>query len=61
MKRHDLIRHLEKYGCELLRQGANHSMYRNPANRRRAPVPRHREIGEALARKICDLLEIPRL
>ncbi|MEK6756467.1 MAG: type II toxin-antitoxin system HicA family toxin [Bacteroidota bacterium] len=27
MKRIDLIRHLEKHGCELLREGGNHSVY----------------------------------
>ena len=34
MKRHDLVRHLERHGCHLDREGANHSIYRNPANGR---------------------------
>jgi mRNA interferase HicA len=29
MKRIDLVRHLEQNGCELLRQGSNHTMYVN--------------------------------
>ena len=29
MKRTDLLRHLEKAGCELLREGARHSVYVN--------------------------------
>ena len=29
MKRRDLVRHLERQGCELLREGGNHSVYVN--------------------------------
>jgi predicted RNA binding protein YcfA (HicA-like mRNA interferase family) len=29
MKRRDLIRHIEVHGCELLREGGNHSVYVN--------------------------------
>lgn len=29
MKLRDLIRHLEKYGCELLREGGSHSVFVN--------------------------------
>jgi hypothetical protein len=54
-----LIRHLEAHGCELLREGARHSIYvKRPADAVSA-VPRHREINEHLARKICRDLEIP--
>ncbi|MDY3555604.1 type II toxin-antitoxin system HicA family toxin [Gemmata sp. JC717] len=59
MKRHDLIRHLERHGCELLREGGRHSVYRNPANGRVSTVPRHREIDDFLARKICRDLGVP--
>lgn len=59
MKRQDLIRHLESHGCRLLREGAKHSVYFNPANSRTSAVPRHREINEFLARKICRDLGIP--
>ncbi len=31
MKRRNLIRHLEAHGCELLREGGNHSVYVNRA------------------------------
>jgi mRNA interferase HicA len=44
MKRRELIKHLEKNGCYLDREGGKHSIYRNPANGRCAAVPRHREI-----------------
>jgi mRNA interferase HicA len=59
VKRRDLIRHLEQHGCELLREGARHSIYWNPARRRTSSVPRHTEISDRLARKICRDLDIP--
>lgn len=59
MKRRDLIRHLEQHGCELLREGGNHTIYVNRRARTVSSVPRHREIFEFLARKICKDLEIP--
>jgi predicted RNA binding protein YcfA (HicA-like mRNA interferase family) len=59
MKRVDLLRHLEAHGCQLLREGANHSVYVNRAIRKASTVPRHREINEYLARKICRDLEVP--
>lgn len=52
MKRVDFIRELVEAGCELLRHGSRHDVYRNPANGRQAPVPRHREIRESLCRLI---------
>jgi predicted RNA binding protein YcfA (HicA-like mRNA interferase family) len=60
MKRADLIRHLQAHGCILHRQGGNHAVYINPKARRSSAVPRHREINDFLARKICDDLQIPR-
>ena len=59
MKRADLIRHLEQHGCVLFREGGNHSIYINRRTRKSSSVPRHREINEFLARKICRDLEIP--
>jgi len=59
MKRLDLIRHLERHGCALLRQGGCHSVYVNRATRKSSTVPRHSEVNDYLARKICKDLEIP--
>ncbi|MFV0443532.1 MAG: type II toxin-antitoxin system HicA family toxin [Planctomycetaceae bacterium] len=53
MKRVDLVRHIERFGCQLLRKGGRHSVYFNPANNQTSAIPRHREIDEFLARKIC--------
>ena len=58
MKRRDLIRHLIDNGCELVREGGNHSWWGNPENGRRSAVPRHNEISDHLARKICRDLGI---
>jgi len=58
MKRIDLIRHVEKQGCELLREGKKHTVYVNRTTRRSAAVPRHREINDFLVRKICNDLQV---
>jgi predicted RNA binding protein YcfA (HicA-like mRNA interferase family) len=59
MKRRDLIRHLERYGCVLLREGGRHSIYYNPGEGKTSAVPRHNEIRESLSRKICKDLAVP--
>jgi len=59
VKRKDLIRHLKQNGCVLIREGRRHSWWGNPANNRRSAVPRHTEIPDPLARKICRDLGIP--
>jgi len=58
MKRRDLIRHLEANGCRLLREGGSHSIWENPKNGKRTAVPRHNEIVEYTAIKICNQLDI---
>ena len=58
MKRRDLERHLRSHGAKLLREGGRHSFWGMDAERSTA-VPRHREIGVGLARKICKDLGIP--
>lgn len=59
MKRTDLIRTIEGFGCELVRHGGKHDWYRNPNTGVSQPVPRHREIKEHLARHIVRMLENP--
>jgi predicted RNA binding protein YcfA (HicA-like mRNA interferase family) len=58
MKRVDLVRHVESLGCRLVREGGNHSVYVNPRNNQTSTMPRHREINDFLARKICRDLGI---
>ncbi len=59
MLRRVLLRHLRQHGCELLRQGRRPSVYWNLANRKTSSVPRHTEIVDKLAHKICKDLGIP--
>lgn len=59
MKSRDLIRHLETHGCELFREGSKHTVYVNRSKSKTSTIPRHREINDALARKICRNLETP--
>ncbi len=59
MKRTALEHHLRQHGCFLLREGGRHSVYVNPANNHLSAVPRHTEIADVLARKICRDLGIP--
>jgi mRNA interferase HicA len=58
MKRRDLIRHLLEHGCELVREGGRHSWWINTSQNKRSAVPRHTEIADLLARKICKDLGI---
>lgn len=59
MKRGGLLHHLEKHGCEFLREGGNHTIYVNRRAQKSSAIPRHREIIDFLARKICKDLDIP--
>lgn len=59
MKRGALLRHLQDHGCHLDYEGSRHSIYRNPSNGKTTSVPRHMEIDNRLARKICKQLGIP--
>jgi len=53
MKRRELLEHLRGEGCVRLREGARHSWWLNPAQNRRSSIPRHVEISDQLAKKIC--------
>ena len=59
MKRLDLLRHLQAHGCTLKSEGGSHSIWHHPGTKRMQAVPRHNEIGENMARKICRALSIP--
>ena len=58
MKRVDLLRYLAEHGCELLREGGRHSVYVNRRTGKSSTVPRHCEINEILAKKVCKDLEV---
>jgi predicted RNA binding protein YcfA (HicA-like mRNA interferase family) len=53
MKRISLIKHLRQNGCVFVREGARHSVFFNPSINKLSTVPRHADINNFLARKIC--------
>jgi hypothetical protein len=57
MKRNQLLKHLKKNGAFLLKEGRRHTIYQKGTLK--TQVPRHIEIVDELARKICKDLEIP--
>jgi len=57
MRRTELIKHIKKYGAVLVREGRRHSIYQRETSK--TQVPRHNEIVDELARKICKDLLIP--
>lgn len=59
MKRTALLRHLRRHGCGLKREGRSHSLWTNPQTGQMEAVPRHTEIGDRLAVKICRGLLVP--
>ena len=61
MKRNALLQHLRRNSCVLKREGRAHSLWTNPANGAVEAVPRHTEIPNLLARKICRGLGIPEI
>jgi mRNA interferase HicA len=57
MKRTELIKYLKKCGAHLLREESRHRIYQK--EQQKTQVPRHNEIVDDLARKICKDLKIP--
>ncbi|MBU3925819.1 type II toxin-antitoxin system HicA family toxin [Patescibacteria group bacterium] len=58
MRRIKLIKYIVSEGCIFVREGAKHSVYFNPLTRRSSTIPRHKEVDNFLARKICRDLGI---
>lgn len=56
MKRRDLVRHIENHGCELLREGGNHSVFVNRVAGKITTVPRHREVNEHARNPLCRVI-----
>jgi len=57
LRRTELVQYLKRHGADLVREGRRHSIFAR--GKYRTQVPRHAEIVDALARKICKDLEIP--
>ena len=58
MKRERLLCHLRRYGCVLKREGKEHAVWENPQTGH-ADIPRHIEISNQLAKRICRKLALP--
>jgi mRNA interferase HicA len=56
VRRSLLVKHLRDHGATLLREGRRHSIYQK--GNLKTEVPRHNEIVDELARKICKDLDI---
>jgi predicted RNA binding protein YcfA (HicA-like mRNA interferase family) len=56
VKHTDLVRMLESMGCVLIRHGAKHDWYQNPATEVSQPVPRHHDIADGLAGHILKMM-----
>jgi predicted RNA binding protein YcfA (HicA-like mRNA interferase family) len=57
VKRKELIKYLTNQGAFLVREGQRHSIYSK--GKYRTEIPRHNEIVDELAKKICRDLDIP--
>jgi mRNA interferase HicA len=57
MKRNKLLKHLRNHGAKLLREGKRHTIFQ--LEQYKTQIPRHNEIVDELARKICKDLGIP--
>jgi predicted RNA binding protein YcfA (HicA-like mRNA interferase family) len=61
VKRESLLRYLRLHGCYLKREGGSHSLWTNPATGQTEAIPRHTEVADLLARKICRGLSVPEI
>ena len=61
MKREELLRYLRANGCALLREGGKHSWWHHLTLNARSAIPRHTEIKDILANKICKDLGVPKI
>jgi hypothetical protein len=57
VKRTELIKHIKKHDAVFIREGERHTIYQR--GEYKTEVPRHNEIVDELARKICKDLKIP--
>jgi len=55
------LRHIRRHGCFLKREGRSHSLWCNPSTGAIEAVPRHNEISNRLAQKICRNLSVPEI
>ena len=59
MKRHELMRHLALHECRIEREGSRHTILVSMRTGVKTALPRHTEIENRLAVKICKQLDVP--
>jgi hypothetical protein len=59
MKRKFLVEHLTKNGCGIVREGKRHTVFSDKSETKTSVVPRHKEINEFTAKRICRDLGVP--
>ena len=59
MKLIDVEKHLRQHECDKVREGGNHTIWKNTKNGKITSVPRHKEIKDLLVKNICKQLDIP--
>ena len=60
VKRRDIIRHFEKHGFFLKREGSRHSFYSNGKGRS-IPIKRHNTFTRIVANELCKQAGIPQI
>ncbi len=60
VNRRDIIRHFEKNGFFLRREGGSHSIYSN-GKKLNIPIKRHRIFTRLAANKLCKEASIPQI
>jgi predicted RNA binding protein YcfA (HicA-like mRNA interferase family) len=61
MERNALLKRLRRHGWVLKREGRSHSLWTNAQTGETEAVPRHTELPDILAQKICRGLSVPEL
>jgi mRNA interferase HicA len=58
MKWCDPLKHLGENGCRFVREGSEHSIWENPVTKKRTAIPRHNEVNDFTANRICKSLGV---
>ncbi len=58
MNRRVFEKHLRSHGCRFHRRGARHDIWINPANGKKAPLPRHKTVTSGVVRAVCKSLDV---
>jgi predicted RNA binding protein YcfA (HicA-like mRNA interferase family) len=60
MKRAKLLKYLKENGCDFFKEGTNHTIFINRKTNNLSTIPRHNDINDILAAKICKDLNVPK-